>query len=493
MTLDEFTNHVLPAILAKHKSEKARKKAISLFIDDNEVTDADGNPVGIDQINLVSAMPKSDEEPDEDDEEKMADEDEDEDEEKRLADAIDKAIQTALKPHMKRAKNLRQPIEEKKIVIPASCYKSNPRSFKDDKHAGGLSAREKAYRFGMWCMAAMGRPKSVDWCEKYGIPLTQVDENTLQTKIQTTFNNPSSGFLVPPDFSDYIIDIRDEYGVFRREARQQVMISDTIPINRRAGGLTAHFVGEGASGTLSDKTWNQVRLTARKIMALTRYTSELNEDAAINVGDDLAQEIAWAFAEKEDDCGFNGTGAATYGGIIGARTRVAAGTNTVTFQTGAKGTDDDWSLFVLNDFNQMSGMLHDQAAANAKWYCSRQFFFQVMERLALAAGGNTNDVIHGGSDTRQFIGYPVVFTQAMPRAQTTAEIVALLADLRLAASFGDRRTMTIGFSDVATVDGESAFENDFIAVRGTERFDINVHDIGSATEPGPCIGLLSAT
>jgi hypothetical protein len=37
-------------------------------------------------------------------------------------------------------------------------------------------------------------------------------------------------------------DIRDEYGVFRRESRQQVMVSDTIPINRRAGGLTAHFV-----------------------------------------------------------------------------------------------------------------------------------------------------------------------------------------------------------------------------------------------------------
>lgn len=491
MTLDEFTNHVLPAILAKHKSEKARKKAISLFIDDNEVTDADGNPIGIDQISLVSAMPKSDEEPDEDDEEKMADEDEDEDEEKRLADAVTKAVQAAMTPVLNRMKTIRQPVEEKKIVIPASCYKSNPRSFKDDRHAGGLSAREKAYRFGMWCMAAMGRPKSVEWCEKYGVPLTLVDEENLKTKTQTTYTNTASGFLVPPDFSDYIIDIRDEYGVFRREARQQVMISDTIPINRRAGGLTAYFVGEGSSGTESDKSWDQVRLTARKLMALTRYTSELNEDAAINVGDDLAQEIAYAFATKEDQCGFQGDGSSTYGGITGAKTKVAAGTTLVTYLSCA-GTQSAWSAFTLAQFNTVSGMLAQSAANNAKWYCSRQFFFQVMERLALAAGGTTAGDISAGANNRQFIGYPVVFTQAMPTAVGTAEIVCLLADLRLAASFGDRRTMTVAFSDVATVGGDSAFENDFIAVRGTERFDLNIHDVGSSTVPGPCIGLLSA-
>jgi HK97 family phage major capsid protein len=50
-----------------------------------------------------------------------------------------------------------------------------------------------------------------------------------------------------------------------------------------------------------------VRLTAKKIGVLTKYTRELNEDAVINIGDDLAGEIAYAFGAFEDDCGFNGT------------------------------------------------------------------------------------------------------------------------------------------------------------------------------------------
>ena len=52
--------------------------------------------------------------------------------------------------------------------------------------------------------------------------------------------------------------------------------------------------------------------------------------------------------------------------------------------------------------------------------------------------------------------------------------VALFGDLTLAASFGDRRQTTIQISDAAL----NAFEQDELAIRGTERFDINVHDLG---------------
>ena len=98
------------------------------------------------------------------------------------------------------------------------------------------------------------------------------------------------------------------------------MASDTRTDPRRVGGLLPYFVGESTAGTQSTKNWNQVRLTAKKLMVLTKFSNELNEDSILNVADDLSSEIAYAFAFKEDDCGFNGDATqSTYGGIVGAR------------------------------------------------------------------------------------------------------------------------------------------------------------------------------
>ena len=48
---------------------------------------------------------------------------------------------------------------------------------------------------------------------------------------------------------------------------------------------------------------------------------------------------------------------------------------------------------------------------------------------------------------------------------------------------------TISFSEHATVGGESLWERNEIGIRGTQRFDIVVHDVGTATAPGPIVGL----
>ena len=44
-------------------------------------------------------------------------------------------------------------------------------------------------------------------------------------------------------------------------------------------------------------------MVAKKLAALTLWSSELNEDAMISIGDDLAGEIAYAFSQKEDGRG----------------------------------------------------------------------------------------------------------------------------------------------------------------------------------------------
>jgi HK97 family phage major capsid protein len=76
-------------------------------------------------------------------------------------------------------------------------------------------------------------------------------------------------------------------------------------------------------------------------MVLTTVSNELNEDAFVNLADDVAGEIAYAFAKKEDECGFVGDGTSTYGGIEGVASKLLGQTEDVNF-VDFGGNHDHW-------------------------------------------------------------------------------------------------------------------------------------------------------
>jgi HK97 family phage major capsid protein len=163
----------------------------------------------------------------------------------------------------------------------------------------------KAYRFGQWCIAAASRAfgggaRARQYCKDNG--LAHMTDADFEQRTQTEGTNSAGGYLVPEEFSNDLIDLRAQYGIARQVCKQIPMKGDTHSRPRVTGGLTAYFVGEAGAGTTSSKAWDRVNLRAKKLMALTVYSSEINEDAVINIGDDLAGEIAKAFAKLEDQC-----------------------------------------------------------------------------------------------------------------------------------------------------------------------------------------------
>ncbi len=357
------------------------------------------------------------------------------------------------------------------------------------KHFTGESrseAEEKAYRFGMWYAGAVcnwdaGRK----FCQENGIEIKTMKETV----------NTAGGALVPDEFDSALIDLREQYGAFRRNARVVPMMRDVKNIGRRTSGLTAYFMGEAGAPTEAEKTWDIVSLTARKLMTLTRVSAELDEDILISLADDLAYEIAYAFANKEDDCGFNGDASATYGGITGVRESLKGLDGTIANIAGlvvasGSGYGTSYDSIGLADFNKLVGKLPQYADGRAKWYCHRFFWAAVMQRLATAAGGVTSENIEG-KHQQTFLGYPVEIVQVMPKVSATSQVVCLFGDLRLAARFGDRRQTTISMSE------HRYFDTDEIGVKGTERFDIVVHDVGNASATanarieGPIVGLIT--
>jgi HK97 family phage major capsid protein len=103
-----------------------------------------------------------------------------------------------------------------------------------------------------------------------------------------------------------------------------------------------------------------------------------------------------------------------------------------------------------------------------------------MGRLQMAAGGNTVQDL-GNGPVLQFLGYPVRFIQTLPSTASSGTKIAYFGDLAMAATMGTRRGVTL------RADESLYFAQDALALRVTERFDINVHERGTANAAGPLL------
>lgn len=341
----------------------------------------------------------------------------------------------------------------------------------------GAEAQEAAYRTGQFIRATMlGNAEAAEWCKNNGIPLVRAAAEGV---------NSAGGVLVPEEMMNAIIILRETFGVFRRECRVVPMGRDTLNWPRRTGGLTAYFTGENQTLTESTASFDNVNLTAKKLAVLTKLSTEIAEDAIIAIADYLVGEIAYAFASKEDDCGFNGDGTSTYGGIRGLTVKGIDSAYAGSKYTAASG-HNTFATLDQTDLTGAMGKLPQYALANAKFYCSQLAFATTFERLIATAGGNAINTLDG-SIVYRYLGFPIVISQKLPAISTTLTGAAMMffGDLAMAAAMGERRGVTIRRLDERFADADQ------IGIMGTERFDINVHDVGDASTAGPLISLVA--
>ena len=213
----------------------------------------------------------------------------------------------------------------------------------------------------------------------------------------------------------------------------------------------------------------------------------------------LEERCTRGWRQKEDNCGLLGDGTSTYGGMIGIAPALKGLSGTIANIAGLiVGAGNAYSELTLANFNSVVALLPTFADnSRARWIMHKSFFANVPQALVLAVGGATPSDWAQGVPPK-LLGYPVEFAQVMPKVEANSQVCCLLGDVNLCADFGDRRQMSIQFSTDATVDSVSMFETNQVAIRGTERFDINVHDVGNATAtaadktPGPVVGLITA-
>jgi HK97 family phage major capsid protein len=286
------------------------------------------------------------------------------------------------------------------------------------------------------------------------------------------------------------IQLLETYGVLRRNATVMPMGAAQTTVPKTDTLLTGYVPGEGGTITAGDPKIAVINLVPKTLNFMTAYSLELEDDSMVALGQLLGGLFARSAAYAEDLCGFLGDGTSTYfgfKGIVGALRAVDA--TIANIKSLVVGTGNAYSELVIGDFEKVPGILPDYADdGDAKWYCHRYFYWTVMVKLALASGAaNATEVLLGnGLRQKQFLGYPIEFTQVMPRAEANSQICALLGNLRLGCILGTRGGFEIAQST------ERYFESGLVAVRGRDRVAINAHGVGNTTDAGPIVGLITA-
>src|SRR6476660_9144066 len=222
-----------------------------------------------------------------------------------------------------------------------------------------FKSNDAAFRFGCWFAATQGNQKAAQFCEENGIVIRAASEGI----------NTAGGLLVPTEFLSVLYSVLELRGVIRATADVQPIGRDVASNTKVLTGLSTYFVGEGTAPTASQPVLTALNLVAKKLAIYTIASSELEEDALIDVGDMLMTVAANALALKEDDCAFNGDGTSTYGGISGITTLLLDGNHAAGKVTAASG---HYTFAEIDgaDLANLIGKLPAYCLAHSGWFIS---------------------------------------------------------------------------------------------------------------------------
>ncbi|MCA9232508.1 MAG: phage major capsid protein, partial [Planctomycetales bacterium] len=339
--------------------------------------------------------------------------------------------------------------------------------------------RRDAYCTAMWMRALlqqMGGPQDTEATEF-------IANRGLEIRaVATEGDSGSGGYLVPEPAEMAFIERREAVGVLRNLADRHVMTAESLTVPKLLTGPAVTYPGETGTGTASDQTWGQVRLTAAERMVLSYVSNRLRSDAAINIVDQFISRMAYEAAKQDDNEAVNGDGTSTYGRETGLLAALGAA-GKATAATG----HDTWPELDLDDMIAALAILPDEYWQNPVWLCSSAFYHLVMLRIQASAGGNTIATLEAGGSARpMFLGYPVYFTGRMPTSTAASTTCAIFGSINQGLMLGDRLGLQVATSE------HVAFTSNQLAIRGVYRQDWNVHEGGDASDAGAYVGVVTA-
>jgi HK97 family phage major capsid protein len=258
----------------------------------------------------------------------------------------------------------------------------------------------------------------------------------IEIKAMSTDVNPDGGYLVRPELSSTIVSRIFETSPLRQVANVERTGSKSIDILIDDNEAGARWVGEGASGGQTDTPQiGQKVIAAHKIEADPRMTTEMIEDAYLNVEAWLAGKVADKFARTQNTAFVNGTGTGQPRGFLTYAAWSAAGV----YERDKIEQINMGSAAALNadGLIEVQNALKEGYQAAAVWGMKRTTF-----GAALQLKGSDNYffspvLLRDGQASIQLLGKPVVFMDDMPAVAANA-LSIVYADFRVAYTILDR-------------------------------------------------------
>ncbi len=265
--------------------------------------------------------------------------------------------------------------------------------------------------------------------------------NGARLKVLGEGQGDQGGFLVPDQFRADLMAVALEAAVIRPRATVIPMssLSVRMPTIRDAthatnvyGGVQGYWVPESGSITLSDPTFAQAALTAKKLTGATRVSNELLADSAVGAEALVGRLFPEALAYFEDDAFINGVGGGQPQGILNADAIVSV----------AKETGQAAATIVYENVVKMYSRLLPSSAMRAVWIAhpdTKPALYTMS--LDVGTGGSAVYLPAGGAAAAPFdtlFGRPVIYSEKCQTLGTAGDIY--LADLSYYL-IGDRQTM----------------------------------------------------
>jgi HK97 family phage major capsid protein len=367
-----------------------------------------------------------------------------------------------------------------------------------DQREWEAAAQQNGSAFKSWERAALfrdyllsqviGSSKAVmaapDWRAGVESAEKRLRSDTYQKAYGTT-PNAAGGALTSTEFYPEFISNLLQYGVARKLAKVVSMSQERMEIPVETGIPDVYFPAENAANTASTGvSYSNVQLNAKTAVTTAQISKQLLQDANLSVMDNFVKQAARGMAYKEDTCFFTANGEATNGGMVGVNTAltvVGAAADAASNVSGATAP----TTHTMAMFTNMIARCPQYARANARWTATPGLIAQNMLRLGLAQGGVTYAETQDNGIVMKFLGFPVVENNLMNvNTDASGQRDFWFGDFSRAVVFGDR--MSFEFA----VDESIFFTSYAVAVRGVERFFINVVDVGTTTVAGPIVALV---
>lgn len=102
------------------------------------------------------------------------------------------------------------------------------------------------------------------------------DLAAARTKAMAAGDATAGGFLVPPTYSQDVIEFLRAQSVIRRLGARAIPVpTGTVKIPKLSGGATAYYVGENVNATKSELTTGQLTLSFKKLVTLVPVSNDL--------------------------------------------------------------------------------------------------------------------------------------------------------------------------------------------------------------------------